>query len=150
MNPFTSKELGLLKQCSYKKQTITSLSNDLEKMKLISSRTIGKLGGIDAVMKYRVELGGWEKAWLTTIIKPYTNKKGETFPAHFTQNNKYIGRVNQGIGSKGYLGFCEVNKDTISKWEIVDLVNFTLSPIKLELRWYEPTNLGPQLPIILY
>ena len=131
----TSKERGLLSQCSYKKQTITSLSNDLEKMKLISCRTIGQLGGIDAVIKYRIELGGWERAWELTIIKPYTTKKGKTFNAHFTQNGKYLWKqIDQDESPKPYLGWSLVNKDTISKWEIIDLVNYTLSPIKGDKR----------------
>ena len=129
MDSSTSKERGLLKQCCNKKHTIISLSNDLEQMKLLSSKTIGNLGGIESVIKYRIELGGWEKTWLMTTIKPYTNKKGYTSNGHFTVNGRYMGRAVDGDKPKPYLGWLEVNEDNIHKWEITDLVNFTLSPV---------------------
>jgi hypothetical protein len=125
----TSKELGLLKQCSYKKHTIQSLSKDLDNMKTVSSRTIGKLGGIRAVLDYRVELGGFEQAYQHSIIDNYTNKRGLVHKAHFTTYGRYLGRATSSEPIQ-YLGWLEVSKETIHKWEIKEGdLDFKLFPV---------------------
>ena len=129
MDSNTSKERGLLKLCSYKKHTITSLEKDIRDTILLSSQTIGKLGGKQEVLNYRAELGGYEKAWLLTEIRPYTNKRKETFDAHYTVNNKYMGRASSKKPIE-YLGWLAVSQKTIHKWEIIDTIDFKLSPIK--------------------
>ena len=117
LSEHTPKEMGLLKLCSYKKKTIESLSYELNQNILISSRTIGKLGGIQAVLDYREELGGFEKAWEYARIDDYTNKKGNTFKAFYTIHGKYLCRTN-GKERHMYLGFVEVNSENIHKWFI--------------------------------
>jgi hypothetical protein len=130
----TGMEKGLLKQCGYKKQTIKQLECKLENTMKISSRTIGNLGGIQAVLNYRVDIGGWEQAYYLTRIDEYTNKKGHMSMAHYNRNGKYIGSVKR-MGEQPVLTLCWtiVNENTIHKWEIKeDDMDFKLSPIKSE------------------
>jgi hypothetical protein len=48
---------------------------------------------------------------LKTIIKDYTNAKGQTKPAHFTQKGCYYGSIKQlGIEPVFYDGYFELNK----------------------------------------
>ena len=131
MENLTGMEKGLLKQCGYKKQTINSLEAELCNMKKISSKTIGKLGGKQAVLDYRAELGGWEQAYHLTTIKDYTNKRGKTHKAHFNINGKYLRDTK--VYEAPYLVLCwtRVSHETIHKWTIKDNdEDFKLVPLK--------------------
>ena len=125
-------EKGLLKDCSWKKHTIKSLTRDLESMTTISSRTIGKLGGIAAVLEYRAEIMGWDKAYFLTKIGDYTNKRGQTSRVHYNENGKYIGSL-QKLGEEPVWCLCwtQIHPDTIHLWGIKeDDKDFKLYPIK--------------------
>ena len=133
MENLTGMEKGLLKQCGYNKHTIYSLEMDICNMKKISSKTIGKLGGKQAVLDYRAELGGWEQAYHLTIIKEYTNKRGITSLAHFTINGKFLTK-DMKTYDKPYPILCwtRVSPETIHKWTIKDNdEDFKLVPVKL-------------------
>ena len=133
MENLTGKEKGLLKQCSNKKHTINSLERDIDRMIKISSKTIGKLGGKQAVLDYRAELGGWRQAYHLTIIKDYTNKSGITYKAHFTINGKFLTR-DMKTYDKPYPILCWtlISPATIHKWTIEDNdEDFKLVPVKL-------------------
>ena len=128
-NELTGMEMGLLKNCSYKKHTILRMENDLSKMKTLSSRTIGKLGGVQAVLEYRAELGGMEQAYYLTTIREYTNKRGATSLKHYNVNGKMLPKIKD-EHPVWVLCWVEVSSDTIHKWGIrEDDVNFRLYPI---------------------
>jgi len=130
MMNLTGMEKGLLKQCGYKKHTINSLLVESSNRLLVSSKTIGKLGGKQAVLDYRAELGGWEKAYHLTTIGDYTNKRGKTHKAHFNHNGKYVGPA-QSSQPRLVLCWTNVSPETIHKWTIHDDDdNFKLVPIK--------------------
>jgi hypothetical protein len=46
---------------------------------------------------------------ITSVIKDYTNKKGDTFKVHFTINGKYIKKSN-GDKPISYMGYFKVSK----------------------------------------
>tara|TARA_R110000824_G_scaffold315496_8_gene502654 strand:- start:1388 stop:1789 length:402 start_codon:yes stop_codon:yes gene_type:complete len=133
METLTAMEKGLLKQCGYKKHTIASLISDLDYITKISSKTIGKLGGKQAVLDYRAEIGGRIGAYHLTIIKDYTNKRGKTHKAHFNINGKYMTAATK-VYDKPYPVLCytQISPETIHKWTIEDNdEDFKLVPVKL-------------------
>jgi hypothetical protein len=57
------------------------------------------------------------KLGIFTKLEPYTNKKGETKPAHFTENGTYIGSTKQ-LGDKpvSYMGNFKITKEHFEVW----------------------------------
>ena len=129
----TGMEKGLQKQCGYKKHTINTLIRDNADMLRVSSRTIGKLAGKQAVLDYRAEIGGWEKAFHLTTIGDYTNKRGQTHKAHFNHNGKYLYPISRIPDPHLVLCWTKVSPETIHKWTIRDDdENFKLVPVREE------------------
>ena len=60
----------------------------------ISSEIIVESGGVLAIRTYRILLDSYERSYQLTEIRPYTNRKGRTFQAHF------VGRTYVGAGKK--------------------------------------------------
>jgi len=123
MNPienFSSKERGLLRVAAQHKGSVaffeTKVIPHLE-ASLVSAWA--KNFCEEDVWNY-IENARWN-TWVKmnssalrifTTIKDYTNKKGETKPAHFTENGSYFGSIKQ-LGDKpvGYNGHFHINKE---------------------------------------
>jgi hypothetical protein len=72
---------------------IKNLQNKMNKMLILSSKQMIKLG-TDAIKEFRIEMGGYDKAYRKTEIKDYTNKKGHTSKAHY-MGSQYMGTASK-------------------------------------------------------
>lgn len=79
---------------------------------------------IELIWRHISDENGFGNVWfscmsadvgLMSVIKPYTNKKGQTQPAHFSINDKYIGSVSK-LGNKpiSYEGHFLVKRETFN------------------------------------
>jgi hypothetical protein len=51
---------------------------------------------------------------ITSVIGDYTNKKGDTFKAHFTINGKFIKKVGKEPNPIPYMGYFKITKSTFN------------------------------------
>ena len=109
---------------------ITNLQNKMERMLKASSKQIIKLGK-DAIKEYRIDFGGYDKAYRKTEIKDYTNKKGHTSKAHFI-GIKYYGvastRSKLGTEPAWVLVSVAIEEDTFDEDFDIDEITGLLKP----------------------
>ena len=136
------QEVAGLKQAIGRQANIRrSVEQDLAKMNKLFAKSLGVLVEMDVatdkitemVWKY-VEinenwwLGQSEEVGVLSTIGDYTNKKGRTSKAHFSENGKYLKPAKQGDEPQSYEGYFRVTKekfdfniqyDILTDWEIV-------------------------------
>ena len=109
---------------------ITNLQNKMERMLKASPKQIIKLGK-DAIKEYRIDFGGYDKAYRKTEIKDYTNKKGHTSKAHFI-GIKYYGvastRSKLGTEPAWVLVSVAIEEDTFDEDFDIDEITGLLKP----------------------
>ena len=109
---------------------ITNLQNKMERMLKASSKQIIKLGK-DAIKEYRIDFGGYDKAYRKTEIKDYTNKKGHTSKAHYIGINYYgvaSTRSKLGIKPAWVLVSVAIEEDTFDEDFDIDEITGLLKP----------------------
>ena len=109
---------------------IINLQNKMEYLIKVSSKQIIKLGK-DAIKEYRIDFGGYDKAYRKTEIKDYTNKKGHTSKAHFI-GIKYYGvastRGKLGTEPAWVLVSVAINEETFDEDFDIDEITGLLKP----------------------
>ena len=109
---------------------IKNLQNKMNKMLTVSSKQIIKLGA-DAIKEYRIDMGGYDKAFRKTEIKDYTNKKGHTSKAHF-MGIQYMGvaskRSKLGENPAWIMVSIEIKADTFDEDFDIDMLTGLLKP----------------------
>jgi len=111
---------------------ITNLQNKMERMMKASSKQIIKLGK-DAIKEYRIDFGGYDKAYRKTKIEDYTNKKGRTHKAHFVGINYYgVASTRSKLGTEPawVLVSVAIDKDTFDEDFEIDETTGLLKPRK--------------------
>jgi hypothetical protein len=96
----TSKEMGLLKVASFHKVRGNNLAERVrDAEKCILDMCVAMRSGYDAMLWAYVKehwvfwRGNSSVVGVVSTIADYTNKKGETFPAHWTENREYLHRA---------------------------------------------------------
>lgn len=109
---------------------INTLEKEKKEMMIVSSKVIVNVGGIEAIKKYRIELGIGDEAYLLTETKPYTLKKGRNkgkiIQAQFI-GNTYCGH---GTANKYVLAFSHITEANFDINWTVDTDTGLLKPIK--------------------
>ena len=118
--PPTGKEMGLIKNLYRRNIQNERLLNELEKAYTTALKMINKLGG--NVFDYATEMEMMGKGYDYTIVKEYTNKKGQTFLAHFSKyTSKYLKKVAQ--NSNTPIIMCQTIPITHDKFYFDDTIN---------------------------
>ena len=113
---------------------------DLVKMNKLFAKSLGVLVKMDVAIENITELvweyvdinenwwsGQSEEVGVYSIIDDYTNKKGQTSKAHYTENRKYLKPAKQGDKPISYKGYFRVTRkkfdfnikyDITTGWEI--------------------------------
>ncbi len=109
---------------------IKNLQNKMNKMLIKSSKQIIKLG-TDAIKEYRIEMGGYDKAFRKTEVKEYINKKGHKSNAHY-MGEQYMGvaskRSKLGENPAWILVSIEIKEDTFDEDFDIDATTGLLKP----------------------
>ena len=117
---FSSRERGLLSVASQHKGTVGFFENTVvPHLEASLVKVYAKHYCEEDIWEY-IQEAKWNtyvkidsaKIGVLTTIAPYTNKKDETKPAHFTHNGSYIGSIKQ-LGDKpvSYVGNFRITKE---------------------------------------
>jgi hypothetical protein len=121
---YTEQDIAGLKQAIGKQSNMRkSAEKKLEEMNHLFAQSIGAMFELD-VETDKIATLIWEYVAINELwwkgqshevhiysrIGDYTNKRGETFKAHFTQNGKYLCKDSDGV-PKSYEGYFRINKD---------------------------------------
>jgi hypothetical protein len=136
------QEVAGLKQAIGKQANIRrSVEQDLAKMNKLFAKSLGVLMEMDVATEQITEMvwkyveinenwwtGSSRELGVFTTIGDYTNKKGRTSKAHFTENGKYLYPAKEGDRPEAYQGNFRVTRekfdfniqyDILTDWEIV-------------------------------
>jgi hypothetical protein len=117
---FSSRERGLLSVASHHKGTVGFYENTVvPHLEATLVKAWKKNADEEDIWEF-IQNAKWNtfvkvdsaKLGILTTLEPYTNKKGETKPAHFTHNGNYIGSIKQ-LGDKpvSYEGHFRITKE---------------------------------------
>jgi len=126
----TPKERGLLKNLSRRNRQLKWTTDELDISRLVAKNMIYRLGGGKVLYEYLVATETGAKEYKLSKIKDYTNKKGITSKAHFTQNGHYYGSVRTHGDTPIYvLTETHVEEDNKHLWKVSEEHPHNLIPI---------------------
>jgi hypothetical protein len=117
----TPKEKGLIKNLSRRNRQLQWTTDELSMTRAVAKNMIYRLGGEQELYNYLVAIDTRTKAYKLTEIGDYTNKKGITSKAHYTQNGNYYGSVRTHGDTPIYvLTETQVEEDNKHLWKVSD------------------------------
>jgi len=146
----TAKEMGLLKVASKHKHTVKNLAIKSRTLENFLVHCLKKDMDEEKLWEYANEYTQWWKGnskelGVRTTIKPYTNKKGQTHDAHYTENNEYLLPVDKNNPSPMfYNGYFAITKERFmikqnpDAKELVDFFQPYAQPVIQRLKMSRP------------